>query len=100
MKIRLKQLLLILLISAPLLIWLSSSEKKSFPLSQENRAPLQPSLSTSHWGMHVIEANTHETIASYQPSHSFVPASIVKIFTAAMALETLGPYYTFDTLLS
>lgn len=52
-----------------------------------------------HIGISVIGTNDGQSILSYNPHQRFVPASTLKIFTAAAALSILGPDHRFLTSL-
>lgn len=56
-----------------------------------------PLLSSSHWGAYVIDADSEEEVYSHNASQLFIPASITKLFTTAVALEVLGPSHLFYT---
>ena len=47
-------------------------------------------------GVYVADFNG-KVIFSHQPDRLFIPASILKIFTALVALDQLGPQYRFRT---
>lgn len=53
-----------------------------------------------HIGIHVVGANDGQTILAYNPHQRFVPASTLKILTAAASLSILGPAHRFVTALS
>lgn len=59
--------------------------------------PAEDMFSTAHWGACIINCKTQEVIA-HNESQLFVPASVTKLFTAAAALQSLGPTHTFDTI--
>ncbi|HEX9656937.1 MAG TPA: D-alanyl-D-alanine carboxypeptidase/D-alanyl-D-alanine-endopeptidase [Bacteroidota bacterium] len=48
-------------------------------------------------GIKVLSLRTGETLYELNPDHLFNPASNQKLFTAATALVTLGPTYSFRT---
>lgn len=54
-------------------------------------------ISSAYFGACFIDAETHEVLFSHNASKLFIPASITKLFTAAAALEFLGPDHTFET---
>lgn len=56
-----------------------------------------PTLKNASIGVCVIDVNTGEIVASYQPHLSLIPASSLKIMTTATALATLGGTYQFKT---
>jgi serine-type D-Ala-D-Ala carboxypeptidase/endopeptidase (penicillin-binding protein 4) len=49
------------------------------------------------WGIQVVDLGTGKTLYERNPESFFVPASNTKLFTAAMALNRLGPDFTFVT---
>ena len=51
----------------------------------------------AYWGVLVEDARTGETLYELNAGRTFVPASNAKIFTAALALQALGPDYRFRT---
>jgi serine-type D-Ala-D-Ala carboxypeptidase/endopeptidase (penicillin-binding protein 4) len=53
----------------------------------------------AYWGVLVVDAATGQTLYALHADRSFIPASNAKLFTAALALATLGPAYRFRTTL-
>jgi len=49
------------------------------------------------WGVHIVNLRTGAVLYSRNPDRNFVPASNVKLATAAAALEQLGPEYRYET---
>lgn len=49
------------------------------------------------WGAMVISLTRGDTLFARSPDGPFVPASTMKLFTSAIALERLGPEHTFTT---
>ena len=47
----------------------------------------------------VKDADSGETITEYNPVKSLIPASVMKLITSGVALELLGPQYTFKTII-
>ncbi len=56
-----------------------------------------PSTPAAHWGIHIIESDSGQVLYSRNGATPFVPASVVKLITTAVALDRLGPDYTFTT---
>lgn len=52
---------------------------------------------SAHWGVLVRSLETGETVYARNAGRMFVPASNMKIVTAAAALEALGPDYRYGT---
>ncbi len=50
-------------------------------------------------GIHVVDLKTGKTLYARNDNRLFLPASNMKLFTAALALERLGPDYRFTTRL-
>lgn len=49
------------------------------------------------WGIHVVNLRTGTVLYSRNADQNFTPASNVKLFTTAAALEQLGPSYRYQT---
>lgn len=49
------------------------------------------------WGAIVVSAATGDTLFAREPDGSFLPASTMKLFTAAVALDRFGPQHRFQT---
>jgi D-alanyl-D-alanine carboxypeptidase/D-alanyl-D-alanine-endopeptidase (penicillin-binding protein 4) len=54
-------------------------------------------FANAHWGVLVRSMETGETVYARNEGRMFVPASNMKIVTAAAALEALGPDYRYRT---
>ncbi|MFT4977417.1 MAG: D-alanyl-D-alanine carboxypeptidase/D-alanyl-D-alanine-endopeptidase (penicillin-binding protein 4) [Myxococcota bacterium] len=50
-------------------------------------------------GIQVVNATTGEEVYAHRADEAFVPASVMKAVTAAVALRTLGPAYRYTTAL-
>lgn len=72
---------------------------------QENlRATLQPSLIRLHKtarqaGIQVLDLSSGKVLYDYRADETFIPASLVKLFTSYGALKQLGPNHRFSTAL-
>lgn len=49
------------------------------------------------WGVHIVNLRTGKVLYSRNADQNFVPASNVKLLTAAAALEQMGPDYRYET---
>jgi D-alanyl-D-alanine carboxypeptidase/D-alanyl-D-alanine-endopeptidase (penicillin-binding protein 4) len=52
---------------------------------------------SAYWGIELYDLSTGRTLYSRNATHLFIPASNAKLFTAALALDRLGPDYRFQT---
>jgi D-alanyl-D-alanine carboxypeptidase/D-alanyl-D-alanine-endopeptidase (penicillin-binding protein 4) len=55
--------------------------------------------SKGEWGLLIADAETGETLYEHNAAKYFVPASNMKLFTTALALDKLGPEFRFHTTL-
>ncbi len=58
-----------------------------------------PGIVNASWGLSVKDVVTGKTLAARNPRLNLVPASILKVFTTAAALDKFGPAKTFSTRL-
>jgi len=56
-----------------------------------------PGLKNASWGLSVKDAVSGKVVAEHNPRLNLVPASILKVFVTAAALDKLGPERTFTT---
>jgi len=56
-----------------------------------------PAARTAFWGIRIVDLASGKTLYQANPDHFFIPASNTKLFTTAMALQRLGPDFTFRT---
>jgi len=56
-----------------------------------------PSARSAFWGIEVVDLDSGKSLFSRDASHLFTPASNAKLFTAALALDRLGPDFRFHT---
>lgn len=56
-----------------------------------------PLFSESEVGVQVVNLKTMEEVFSHRADEHFIPASVMKAVTAAVALQELGPEYEFVT---
>ena len=50
-----------------------------------------------HWGIEVVHLSGGRVLYSRDAEHLFLPASNMKLFTTAAAVEELGPNFVFRT---
>lgn len=55
------------------------------------------SFGNGFWGVHVVDIESGRMLYARNAGKSFVPASNVKLYTTAAALDLLGPDYRFET---
>jgi serine-type D-Ala-D-Ala carboxypeptidase/endopeptidase (penicillin-binding protein 4) len=55
--------------------------------------------SKGEWGLLIVDAETGETLYEQNAAKYFVPASNMKLFSTALALDKLGPEFRFHTTL-
>lgn len=58
-----------------------------------------PNFSNAHWGVVIQSLSTGEYFYRRNDNKNFMPASNMKLFTTALALQQLGPNYTYETTL-
>ncbi len=94
---------------AALLLLLASGCAPAFTAAPPAAAPLaaeldqifdEPSLAHAHWGVLVRSLDSGETIYARNAERLFMPASNMKLLTGAAALETVGPDYTYTTVVA
>src|SRR5260370_6121685 len=56
-----------------------------------------PALGNAFIGLQVVSLPSGRVLYERNPDRLFVPASNMKLFTTALALERLGPQYRFKT---
>lgn len=56
-----------------------------------------PTFEGAFWGIHIVNLRSGTVLYSKNADHNFVPASNVKLLTAAAALEQLKPSYRYQT---
>lgn len=67
-------------------------------LSQQIEAVIhQPRFAAARWGIAVVSLDSGRTLYAHQPDKLLQPASTAKLFTAAVALATLGADYRIQT---
>jgi len=56
-----------------------------------------PSTPAAVWGVRIEDSESGEVVYSRNGDTPFIPASVTKLITTAVALDHLGPDYTFTT---
>ncbi|HHI68238.1 MAG TPA: hypothetical protein ENJ97_02825, partial [Planctomycetes bacterium] len=59
----------------------------------------RPGFTTAHLGVFVKDLSTGRVMCDHQGGRAFLPASNMKLFTGALALDRLGPAWQAATLL-
>ncbi|MCD6337943.1 MAG: D-alanyl-D-alanine carboxypeptidase/D-alanyl-D-alanine-endopeptidase [Verrucomicrobia bacterium] len=73
-----------------------AAERPDF--AEQIRAVLnQPRYRHASWGALAVSLDSRRILFAHQEDRLFIPASNVKLFTAALALETLGPSFRIRT---
>jgi D-alanyl-D-alanine carboxypeptidase/D-alanyl-D-alanine-endopeptidase (penicillin-binding protein 4) len=75
-----------------------SSAADNFSIRASNIMQAPP-MNKGEWGILIVDAATGETLYEKNADSFFVPASNMKLFTTALALDKLGPDYHFRTTL-
>jgi serine-type D-Ala-D-Ala carboxypeptidase/endopeptidase (penicillin-binding protein 4) len=83
----------------PLIALCLALEIPAAPLAQKIPEAIEssPAARAGFWGIDIVDLTTGKTLFSRNATHLFTPASNVKLFTAALALERLGPDFRFLT---
>jgi D-alanyl-D-alanine carboxypeptidase/D-alanyl-D-alanine-endopeptidase (penicillin-binding protein 4) len=55
------------------------------------------SVVNGRWGAIVVSLSRGDTLINWNPDAALLPASTMKVFTSAMALDYLGPAHQFET---
>jgi D-alanyl-D-alanine carboxypeptidase/D-alanyl-D-alanine-endopeptidase (penicillin-binding protein 4) len=58
---------------------------------------LDRSVSSGSWGVMVVSLSRGDTLFNRNADSALLPASTMKVFTSAIALDYLGPYHQFET---
>ncbi len=84
-----------LLLVAPALL-----AAQSLPAQIEAVLSAYPAARRGFWGVHAVALDGGRTLAARDQDRSFVPASAVKLFSAALALSRLGADHRFTTVIT
>jgi D-alanyl-D-alanine carboxypeptidase/D-alanyl-D-alanine-endopeptidase (penicillin-binding protein 4) len=76
----------------------AASAKARFAKKVDALLGVEP-ISKGEWGLLIADAETGETLYDQNAAKYFVPASNMKLFTTALALDKLGPEFRFHTTL-
>jgi D-alanyl-D-alanine carboxypeptidase/D-alanyl-D-alanine-endopeptidase (penicillin-binding protein 4) len=82
------------IISFTCLSFISFSQERSIEKLLSDSSMMHASVSLS-----VKNAESGKTIIDINSGKSLIPASVMKLITSAVALELLGPQYTFKTII-
>jgi D-alanyl-D-alanine carboxypeptidase/D-alanyl-D-alanine-endopeptidase (penicillin-binding protein 4) len=59
----------------------------------------KPAFAEASWGIAVVSLDTGKTLYAHDSDKLFVPASVAKLYTAALALDAFGPDHRIPTSL-
>ncbi len=72
--------------------------QKELPLDKQiDRILTASDAQRGSWGIEVVDLESGRPLYERDANHLFIPASNMKMFTTAAALENLGPGYVFHT---
>ena len=66
-------------------------------LAKDLKSLLDKSVRTGRWGVLVVSLTQGDTLFGSNVDTPLLPASTMKVFTSALALDYLGPYHQFET---
>ena len=91
---------IVLLLAGPGALAQTSVAQPESSMAAEIASLLEPEeMANAWWGALVVDVQTGAALYEHNGDRSFMPASVVKLFTTAAALEALGPSFTFHTRL-
>ena len=85
--------------TSPLILLAVASYAADLPHRLDSVIDNNPLARRSHLGIHVVDLKTGKPLYARNENRFFLPASNMKLFTSALALERLGPDYRFVTRL-
>jgi serine-type D-Ala-D-Ala carboxypeptidase/endopeptidase (penicillin-binding protein 4) len=71
--------------------------EEKLPIAISTMIEAVPAARSAHWGIHVVDLETGQTVYEQNAQKFFVPASNTKLFSTALALMRLGPDHKFIT---
>lgn len=74
-----------------------TSPRDASALTNDLRTLLASRTRSGTWGAMVVSLTRGDTLFAANPDLALLPASTMKLFTSAIALERLGPTYAFST---
>jgi serine-type D-Ala-D-Ala carboxypeptidase/endopeptidase (penicillin-binding protein 4) len=83
--------------AAPARVLTFTSPRGAAALQRDLATMLAAKTRSGQWGALVVSLTNGDTLFSVAPDTPLVPASTMKTFTAALALEQLGPDHAFST---
>jgi D-alanyl-D-alanine carboxypeptidase/D-alanyl-D-alanine-endopeptidase (penicillin-binding protein 4) len=74
-----------------------TTPRNAVALSSDLATLLGSRTRNGQWGAMVVSLTRGDTLFAQSPDERLVPASTMKLFTSAIALERLGPDHTYST---
>lgn len=74
-----------------------STPRNAAALTSDLNSLLGSRTTNGNWGAMVVSLTRGDTLFAQNPDARLVPASTMKLFTSAIALDRLGPDHTFST---
>ena len=75
----------------------ATTPRSASALESDLRAMLDSRTGSGRWGAMVVSLTRGDTLFSRNADEPLTPASTMKLFTAALALDRLGPQWRFST---
>ncbi|MCU0635868.1 MAG: D-alanyl-D-alanine carboxypeptidase, partial [Gemmatimonadaceae bacterium] len=83
--------------AAPLPALVATAPRGASALASDLSALMRARTTSGQWGALVVSLTRGDTLFSEAAASPVTPASTMKLFTAALAFERLGPDHTFST---
>lgn len=81
-----------------LVVWAPPAMAQPLSFSERVDAVLEDSVFLDAlWGVEVVNLDRDTTLYAYNATRNFIPASNMKLYTSAAALERLGPDFRYTT---